>query len=98
MPAPFFWATTARWHWATTWPARRTCCPPAARPDLPADLSAHDFLRSNSVLHFSREGLTALAADVRVMADKEGLTAHRASVEMRAAESGEPPASLSGPS
>lgn len=61
-------------------------------------LSARDFFRSNSVLHFSREALIELAPDVRVMADKEGLTAHRASVEMRAAESGEPPASLSGPS
>ncbi len=46
-------------------------------------LSANDFLRTNSVLHFSREGLLRLAPDVQVLATKEGLTAHRASVEVR---------------
>jgi histidinol dehydrogenase len=46
-------------------------------------LSANDFLRTNSILHFSREGMTRLAADVQVLATKEGLTAHRGSVEVR---------------
>jgi histidinol dehydrogenase len=46
-------------------------------------LSARDFLRSHSVIHFTRAGLSALADDVRTMADKEGLTAHRASVDVR---------------
>ena len=46
-------------------------------------LSANDFLRSSSVLHFTREGLANLAGDVRVLADCEGLSAHRASVEVR---------------
>ena len=46
-------------------------------------LSANDFLRTGSVIHFTREGLQAVAKDVQVMADKEGLTAHRASVEVR---------------
>jgi histidinol dehydrogenase len=46
-------------------------------------LSANDFLRTNSILHFDREGLLELAPDVRVLATKEGLTAHRASVESR---------------
>jgi histidinol dehydrogenase len=46
-------------------------------------LSANDFLRTNSILHFSREGLLRLAPDVQVLATKEGLTAHRASVEVR---------------
>ena len=46
-------------------------------------LSANDFLRANSVLHFTREGMLGLAADVRALATKEGLTAHRASVEVR---------------
>jgi histidinol dehydrogenase len=46
-------------------------------------LSARDFFRSSSVLSFSRDGLAALADDVRTMADKEGLTAHRASVDLR---------------
>ena len=46
-------------------------------------LSANDFLRTNSILHFDRDGMKQLARDVRVLATKEGLTAHRASVEVR---------------
>jgi histidinol dehydrogenase len=46
-------------------------------------LTANDFLRCNSILHFDREGLANLAPDVQVLATKEGLTAHRASVEIR---------------
>jgi len=49
-------------------------------------LSANDFLRTNSILHFSREGMTKLAPDVQALATKEGLTAHRASVEIRIEE------------
>ncbi len=46
-------------------------------------LSANDFLRANSILHFSRDGMMRLADDVRALATKEGLTAHRGSVEVR---------------
>jgi histidinol dehydrogenase len=46
-------------------------------------LSANDFLRANSILHFSREGMMRLAEDVRTLATKEGLTGHRGSVEVR---------------
>jgi len=46
-------------------------------------LTANDFLRSSSVLHFTQAGLAALAHDVRTLADVEGLTAHRASVDVR---------------
>jgi histidinol dehydrogenase len=46
-------------------------------------LSARDFVRSSSVIHYTREGLAALADAVRIMADKEGLTAHRHSVDVR---------------
>ncbi len=46
-------------------------------------LSANDFLRSNSVISYSPEGLASVADDVRLLADKEGLTAHRASVDVR---------------
>jgi len=46
-------------------------------------LSANDFLRTNSILHFTRKGMMNLAPDVQVLATKEGLTAHRASVEIR---------------
>ena len=34
-------------------------------------LSANDFLRTNSILHFSQEGMTEMADDVRVVATKE---------------------------
>lgn len=46
-------------------------------------LSANDFLKATSILHFDRSGLAELAGVVRVLADKEGLTAHRESVEVR---------------
>jgi histidinol dehydrogenase len=59
-------------------------------------LSARDFMRSTSVLHFSREGLAELAGDVRTMAEKEGLTAHRASVDVRLKGRGEPAAGKAG--
>ncbi len=49
-------------------------------------LSANDFLRAGSILHFTRAGMTNLARDVQVLATKEGLTAHRASVEIRMRE------------
>ena len=46
-------------------------------------LSANDFLRTNSVLHFGQQGMLNLAPDVQTLATKEGLTGHRASVEIR---------------
>ncbi len=46
-------------------------------------LSANDFLRPGSVIHFDREGMQRLAQAVRTLATKEGLTAHRESVEIR---------------
>jgi histidinol dehydrogenase len=46
-------------------------------------LSANDFLRRTSVIHCTRDGLAALAGDVRTLAHAEGLTAHWASVERR---------------
>jgi histidinol dehydrogenase len=49
-------------------------------------LSAIDFLRRSSVLHFTPAGLADIAPDVRVLAQKEGLTAHAASVDIRLAE------------
>ena len=52
-------------------------------------LSANDFLRANSILHFGREGMMRLAGDVQVLATKEGLTAHRASVEVRSRSKGD---------
>jgi histidinol dehydrogenase len=46
-------------------------------------LSAIDFLKRSSLITLSREGLAALAPDIRMLADKEGLTAHRLSVDLR---------------
>jgi len=57
-------------------------------------LSARDFLRSHSVLHFTQAGLAELSDDVRALADKEGLSAHRLSVDIRM---GEPPVDGRGP-
>jgi len=48
-----------------------------------AGLSSNDFLRAGSVLSFTREGMSRLAPDVRVLATAEGLTAHRESVDVR---------------
>jgi histidinol dehydrogenase len=57
--------------------------PTGATARWASGLSANSFLRSNSVIHFTEERLRELAADVRIMADKEGLTAHRESVIIR---------------
>ncbi len=46
-------------------------------------LSANDFLRAGSVIHYTREALEGVADDLRQLADKEGLAAHRASVDVR---------------
>ena len=46
-------------------------------------LSAADFVRAGSVIHFTRRELSQVAGDVARMADKEGLSAHRASVDIR---------------
>lgn len=46
-------------------------------------LTCNDFLRSNSIIHFNREGMTELAPNVQALATKEGLTAHRGSVDVR---------------
>jgi histidinol dehydrogenase len=50
-----------------------------------AGLTANDFLRSCSVIHYTEQGLREVAGDVQRLADKEGLTAHRASVDVRLA-------------
>ena len=46
-------------------------------------LCATDFLRSTSMISYTRNALAEAAGDVRMMADREGLTAHRASVDIR---------------
>ncbi len=49
-------------------------------------LSANDFLKRSSLIALSRDGLAALAPDIRLLAGKEGLTAHRLSVDIRLAD------------
>jgi histidinol dehydrogenase len=46
-------------------------------------LCANDFLKRTSLIYVDRDGLAALAPDIRMLADKEGLTAHRYSVDIR---------------
>jgi histidinol dehydrogenase len=57
-------------------------------------LSANDFLKRSSLISLSRDGLSELAPDIRLLADKEGLSAHRLSIDIRiddAPEPGPPP-------
>ena len=49
-------------------------------------LSSNDFLKRTSLIWVDREGLNALAPDIRRLADKEGLSAHRYSVDIRLEE------------
>ncbi|MCA9247901.1 MAG: histidinol dehydrogenase [Planctomycetales bacterium] len=46
-------------------------------------LSANSFLRSSSVVHYTREDLSRVAEDLQRMAEKEGLSAHWESVRRR---------------
>ena len=46
-------------------------------------LTANDFIRTGSMLHFDRGGLARMADDICRLATVEGLTAHRLSVETR---------------
>jgi histidinol dehydrogenase len=48
-------------------------------------LSVNDFMKRSSLIALARDGLDALAPDIRVLADKEGLSAHRYSVDLRLA-------------
>ena len=57
--------------------------PTGATARFASGLSSNDFLRSHSVIHFTQEGLNAVADDAVRMAKTEGLTAHGASVVMR---------------
>lgn len=48
-----------------------------------AGLSANAFLRSGSLIEYSRDALAGIADEVSQIADKEGLTAHKQSVRVR---------------
>jgi histidinol dehydrogenase len=57
--------------------------PTGATARFASGLSANNFLRSHSVIHFTQQGLNEVAADAIHMAEREGLTAHGASVALR---------------
>jgi histidinol dehydrogenase len=57
--------------------------PTGATARFASGLSANDFLRANSMIHFTRQGVEAIAPDVLLMANKEGLTGHAAAVQIR---------------
>jgi histidinol dehydrogenase len=57
--------------------------PTGATARWASGLSSLHFLRTNSVIHYNKAGLAAVADDIRQLADKEGLTAHRWSVDVR---------------
>ncbi len=57
--------------------------PTGATARWASGLSANAFLRSSSVIEYSREALVNAAPDVALLAEAEQLTAHRASVEIR---------------
>jgi histidinol dehydrogenase len=57
--------------------------PTGATARFASGLSANDFLRSNSVIHFTHEGMNAVADDVVRIAGVEGLSAHAASITHR---------------
>jgi len=46
-------------------------------------LSANSFLRSHSVIRYTKEALAATADDLKLLAEYEGLTAHRDSALIR---------------
>lgn len=57
--------------------------PTGATARFASGLSSNDFLRTNSMIHYTEANLKAVADDVLLMAEKEGLTAHAASVRRR---------------
>jgi histidinol dehydrogenase len=63
--------------------------PTGATARFASGLSSNTFLRSSSVIHFTRDGLAAVADDAIQMAEREGLAAHGASVALRRSTGGE---------
>ena len=57
--------------------------PTGATARFASGLSANDFLRTNSMIHFTETGLAAIADDVLTLAAKEGLTGHANSLAIR---------------
>jgi histidinol dehydrogenase len=57
--------------------------PTGATARFASGLSANDFLRSGSVIHYSQAALEAVRADAVRLAEIEGLTGHAASLSVR---------------
>ncbi|MDR2346452.1 MAG: histidinol dehydrogenase [Planctomycetaceae bacterium] len=51
-------------------------------------LTCNDFLKSSSIMSFSKEALSKYSDCVELLADKEGLTAHKESVSVRLRQKG----------
>lgn len=60
--------------------------PTGATARFASGLTANDFLRSNSMIHFTPSGLTSIADEVLTLAAKEGLAGHAAAVKIRLEE------------
>jgi histidinol dehydrogenase len=59
--------------------------PTGATARFASGLSTNDFLRANSVIHFTESDLQTAAPDIELLAAREGLTAHTARVTIRTA-------------
>jgi histidinol dehydrogenase len=57
--------------------------PTGATARFASGLSSNDFLRSNSVIQFTQQELNDVAADIKLLSEREGLTAHAASISIR---------------
>jgi histidinol dehydrogenase len=57
--------------------------PTGATARFASGLSSNSFLRSSSVIHFTKADLKAANEDVQLMAEKEGLTAHGGAISVR---------------
>jgi histidinol dehydrogenase len=54
-------------------------------------LGVYDFLKRQSVIHYSRDAVERAAAAIAAMADSEGLTAHKRAVLVRVGAGGQEP-------
>ena len=87
MPAPSLWGRTRPCALGDYVAGPSHVLPTGATARFASGLSSNDFLRADSVIHFTHAGLEAIADDVLTMARKEGLTGHARSVEMRLTKS-----------
>ena len=83
-PVPCSSAPTPRPAWATTWPARATCCPRPGPPASPRRCASTTSAPTSTPCASTRVALAGLAPHVVALAEAEGLPAHARSVQVRA--------------